>query len=219
MDPFTANQVASLLRKYGSYKLFTDLWPQWWFDPVEREARMELGGIACVLPRTAGDRIGTYFYIAAREGRLKLLKWLHREFLCAYKIPRMDRRLAFQCAARNGHLDILKWLHLVRPHSTKEAKSYECGAFNDAAKNGHLKVLKWIHQEFPHTMQDVKQNRCSVFCNALWNDQLHVLKWLHQEFPHSTEEIKRGAIWAFNGNMYDTALCGLSMQWVRRTFL
>lgn len=159
MDPFTANRVASLLGT-PSYLVFVDLWPEWWIDSVEKQARWQLP-LVWKWPRTMRDA-KEYEYVrfiyAAQSGHLELLKWLHREFPHNAKEAKWEDCAAFIGAAEDGHLQVLKWLHRTFLYTSAEAKSRNCRAFQLAIWYGHLEVLKWLHQEFPHTTEEVFSN-------------------------------------------------------------
>ncbi|EGZ11588.1 hypothetical protein PHYSODRAFT_336109 [Phytophthora sojae] len=100
--------------------------------------------------------------LAARNGHLEMVKWLHynRSEGCTTKA--MDE------AARGGHLEVVKWLH---EHRTEGCT---VGAMDSAAGGGHLEVVKWLHEN------------CTEGCSrdamtlAAESGHLRVLRWLHE---------------------------------------
>lgn len=87
--------VAKWLHESG-YKIHPSVWCDWSinFVPTDFFDWLREEGIACP------DGI---FIISAREGRLKLLKWLHS---CGFP----THVVAVSAAASQGHLDRVKWL-------------------------------------------------------------------------------------------------------------
>ncbi len=67
--------------------------------------------------------------IAAANGHLEVIKWLHENRMEGCTTCAMDR------AAENGHLDVVKWLHENRNEGcTTDAMDY-------AASNGYEKII------------------------------------------------------------------------------
>lgn len=162
MDPFTANTVASLL-DIADYREFIHLWPEWWIDPLEKQARWEWASAYnsrfWKWPRTRMEATGTHrtFVWAIEFGGLHLVQWIYREF---------------------------------RP-TIRHAKYGMCHAFRRAIGRGHLEVVQWLHREFPHTSEEVKWDNCYAFRYAFWNGHLETLKWLQDTFPHSEDEVRK----------------------------
>jgi len=77
--------------------------------------------------------------LAARNGHLDVIKWLHANR------TEGGTGWAMDLAALNGHLDVIKWLHAHRTEGCTKS------AINWAAINGHLDVIKWL-EEHPKTM-------------------------------------------------------------------
>ena len=70
--------------------------------------------------------------LAARNGHLEVVKWLHQNRTEGCTTDAMDH------AASNGHLDVVKWLHQNRKEGcTKDAMDW-------AAGNGHLEVVNFL---------------------------------------------------------------------------
>ena len=124
--------------------------------------------------------------LAARDGHLDAVKWLHENS------KEGCTKLAMDNAARNGHLEVVKWLHENRTEGcTTDAmdftKSLEVikwlhenrkegcttRAMDFAAANGNLEIVKWLHTN--------RKEGCSTNAMdfAAWNGHLEVVKWLH----------------------------------------
>jgi hypothetical protein len=104
--------------------------------------------------------------VAAQQGDLGMVKWLH----CC--VQRMSVKVNYVAALR-GRLKVLKWAH-SKSDQDRWAKSEICYA---AAKGGHLAVLQWARTVcLPPCPWDVKTCRC-----AAANGHLEVLRWARQE--------------------------------------
>ncbi|EFA81098.1 hypothetical protein PPL_05934 [Heterostelium album PN500] len=103
--------------------------------------------------------------MAAENGDLQTVKWLHynRTEGCTTK--------AMDGASKKGHLDLVMWLHYNRTEgcSTK--------AFDGAAKKGHIDLVRWLHEN--------RTESCTMFAssNAVINGQLEILKWFNKNLP------------------------------------
>jgi hypothetical protein len=113
--------------------------------------------------------------LAARNGRLECLKYLHEEA----KAP-WDWRTALY-AAENGHLHILEYL------VERKYEHIHAGACRCAVRNGHLDCLKFLHetakapwdlcavseayvQDEPECLQYLLDNDCPL---PHWHGELH----------------------------------------------
>lgn len=96
-----------------------------------------------------------YAAIAAGEGNLEVLRWLHE------KGCKLGKNVCKEAAA-NGHLDVLRWLR------DREA-DLDCAA-NAACANGHLEVLRWLEGE------GVRPSK-KAFLDAAKGGHLEVLRW------------------------------------------
>jgi hypothetical protein len=72
--------------------------------------------------------------LAARNGDLKVVKWLHKNRKEGCTTDAMDH------AARNGHLQVVQWLH--------ENRTEGCTwrAMDRAWDNDHRQVFHWLHE-------------------------------------------------------------------------
>ncbi|KAL6075282.1 Ankyrin repeat domain containing protein [Balamuthia mandrillaris] len=70
--------------------------------------------------------------IAASNGNLEMLKWLHEQG-CPWDASTFDR------AAVSGDLEVAKWMHA-------QGCPWEASTCNTAAKEGHLDFLKWARE-------------------------------------------------------------------------
>jgi len=135
-------------------------------------------------------------YIAAREGQMKVLKWLRKnnclldETVCAN-------------AALNGHLNVLIW-------ARKNYCFWGERVCANAALNGHLDVLIWAKGNY--CLWDEK-----VCANAALNGHLDVLIWARNNNCPWDETVCSNAalnghldvlIWARNNNCsWDERVC------------
>lgn len=99
---------------------------------------------------------------AAESGFLDVAKWLHNFRHEGCTVHAMDS------AAENGHLETIQWLH----HNRSEGCTTK--AMDSAAANGHLDILKWLHQH--------RDEGCStdVMDSAAANGHLDTVKWIHE---------------------------------------
>ncbi|KAE8879284.1 hypothetical protein PF010_g8581 [Phytophthora fragariae] len=100
--------------------------------------------------------------LAARNGHLKMVQWLHHNRSEGCTTDAMDG------AASGGHLEIVKWLHENR------REGCTTGAMDGAAGSGHLDVVKWLHEN--------RSEGCTTagMDGAGQNGHLRVLRWLHE---------------------------------------
>lgn len=151
MDPATADQIGSLLGSKSYFQLVNHLeLPEWWFDPLEKNARKQL------LPRSELFRTVeeakrwscSVFQHAAAEGHLNVLRWVHREFPHTVEEVKSRECMAFRLAAWNGHLEVLQWLHQEFPHSPEDAKLTSGYAYSMTDYFGQSHVLDWLNKTF-----------------------------------------------------------------------
>jgi len=102
--------------------------------------------------------------LAAENGNLKLIKWLHnnRTEGCT--------KYAMNVAAAKGYLKIIKWLHKNR------TEGCTTDAMDQAACYGHLKVVKWLHYN-----RNEGCTKCAMDY-AVENGHLKVIKWLYKNY-------------------------------------
>ena len=72
--------------------------------------------------------------LAARNGHLEVVTWLHQNRKEGCTTWAMD------FAAANGHLEVLKWLYQNRKEGCTE------DAMEFAKENGHFEIVKWLCQ-------------------------------------------------------------------------
>ncbi|GMF80442.1 unnamed protein product [Phytophthora fragariaefolia] len=75
--------------------------------------------------------------IAAGEGHLEVVKWLHNNRSEGCTFQAIDR------AASNGHLEVVQWLHSNRSEGCSSDALYR------AAEHGHFDVVKWLYEHCP----------------------------------------------------------------------
>lgn len=128
--------------------------------------------------------------IAARYGKVQILKWLHME---GCDLGTMGVWTCTQAAA-GGHLHVLKWLRLNKcPWSST--------TLNAAAEAGHFKVVKWLREQgcawdgdttaFAATrghyellmwlIEEGCSANASVCAKVAADGNLEVLKWLREQ--------------------------------------
>ena len=122
------------------------------------------------------------FFIAARDGNLKVLKWGQD---AGYKLKFVLGQNAIANAALNGHLEVVIYLRKLRIRWN--AKTCE-----NAATNGHLNVVKWA-----------RANGCLwdewTCSNAAANGHLNVLQWANlNQCPWDKGTCTRAAV---NGHL------------------
>jgi hypothetical protein len=152
---------------------------------------------ATATPRTAqfwlddGRRIRLLVLMAARWGRLDVLRWL-RDGIWTF-IPHRDGHDICVAAASNGHVHVLEWAltnqglamwnHAMSDAATRnghlhvllfaQARGYPMSGreLHLSAENGHLNVVIWLRE------QGIPWD--SLICAAAASGgQLHVLQWL-----------------------------------------
>ncbi|GAM24807.1 hypothetical protein SAMD00019534_079820 [Acytostelium subglobosum LB1] len=111
---------------------------------------------------SSGVEVDDCMDIAARYGRLDIVKWLHEN--------RSDTGCttsAMDWAAYCGHLEIVKFLHENRTEGGTE----KC--WLEAAENGHLEVIKFLHHN--------RTEPCTpeVMEHAAMQGRMAVVQWLH----------------------------------------
>ena len=94
--------------------------------------------------------------MAAKQGDLEMLQWLHRNG-CPWNEE------TCMCAAEKGHLEILQWARMNGCPWNERTCSL-------AARNGHLGVLQWAHINGCSW----NENTCA---SAARNGQMEVLQW------------------------------------------
>ncbi|KAI9327315.1 hypothetical protein DFJ73DRAFT_863981 [Zopfochytrium polystomum] len=72
--------------------------------------------------------------IAAGEGHLPLVEWLH------VNVPTDSTAAAMDCAAENGRLEVVEFLHGNRSEGCTER------ALNGAVENGHVSVTRFLFE-------------------------------------------------------------------------
>eukprot|EP00644_Phytophthora_capsici_P012069 jgi/Phyca11/106581/e_gw1.12.162.1 len=104
-------------------------------------------------------------FVAAKNGFVDIVKWLHEKFSHYSCAGTMDT------AAANGHLDIVKWLH--------DNCNQDCtvDAMDNAAGNGFFHVVQWLHEN--------RTEGCTTFAmnEAASIGKLEIVKWLHFNRP------------------------------------
>ncbi|RLN68953.1 hypothetical protein BBJ28_00021709, partial [Nothophytophthora sp. Chile5] len=100
-------------------------------------------------------------WLAAENGHLDLLQWLH-ENGCNH-----GRASVLDSAAAHGHLELAKWLHVFR------AEGCSTDAMDGAAANGFLDVVQWLHHN--------RREGCttSALNLAAREGHLEIVQWLH----------------------------------------
>lgn len=115
--------------------------------------------------------------LAAANGHMDILQWLHDQRTDVCTIAAMDK------AAGAGHLDIVQWLHTHR----QEGCSYS--AMDNAAAGGHMEVVDWLNLN--------RNEGCSSFAvaEAAANGHLDMLQYLSfiQQDRHSTRAVNSAA--------------------------
>jgi hypothetical protein len=99
------------------------------------------------------------FTIAAGNGHLKVLEWLHNNN-CPF-----DKNKCMNAATESGNFKVVKWLYKI-------GCTFNEVTFNHAAKGGNIKILEWL-----------KINNCvwsTETCKfAVYGRNLKALQWLH----------------------------------------
>ena len=125
-------------------------------------------------------------FVAAKHGRLHLIKWACTKNI---GISKDDERVC-KYAIGGGHIDTFLW--------AKEngfAWNRECmkQASYAAAKNGHLKALQWVHNN-GYDLTEIDTDSASFCHSAAEGGHVEVLKWLHSIGCNWNEETIRMAI-------------------------
>jgi hypothetical protein len=100
--------------------------------------------------------------LAAAEGYLDIVIWLHKKYRWRCTTSDMDR------AALRGRFDVVKYLHFYgKVGCTKEA-------MDKAARNGHLNVVKFLYK--------FRSEGCTEFAvnQAIKYGRLNVVKYLYE---------------------------------------
>lgn len=104
--------------------------------------------------------------LAASNGQLKVVKWLHGNRTVGCSSYAMDR------AAGNGHLEVVRWLH--------ENRSEGCTtkAMTDAALDGHFDIVLFLHAN--------RSEGCTpgaVLHRTTCIMNLEMVQWLSEHYP------------------------------------
>merc|ERR1712078_715740 len=172
------------------YRSVSPSWIRWMYDVlVGRRDPKEV------------DTIGILLHIAARNGHLSELKWLHNrryawtssttayaalgghlnvlQWLRSKGCP-WDEQTCTMAAAK-GHLDTLQWAH-------SQGCPWDEGTCSYAALGGHLKVLQWARsQGCPWNSWIWKYARLS--------GNSEILEWLKtQDYPKEDDDFARATV-------------------------
>ncbi|KAG3168879.1 hypothetical protein PI126_g3072 [Phytophthora idaei] len=129
--------------------------------------------------------------VAAREGRLDVLQWLHQSHH-----SRVHWGGDEWCeAVRGGHKDVVEWLHLhVKPHTDAAPQ-----LIRDAARAGDLQLVQWLHGNYNLQLSN-------ALVEAEKGRQWGVVKWILSNSDVETPSVDMIAI-AADGNIH-------FLQWV-----
>merc|ERR1712134_195751 len=185
------------------YRSVSPSWIRWMYDVlVGRRDPKEV------------DTIGILLHIAARNGHLSELKWLH------------NRRYAWTSsttayAALGGHLNVLQWLRGQGCPWDEQTCSY-------AALGGHLKVLQWARSKgCPWDEQTCTMAAAKGHLEILqwarsqgcpWNSWIwkyarlsgnsEILEWLKtQDYPKEDDDFARATV-----RMMTTAIINVMLR-------
>ena len=107
--------------------------------------------------------------VAAGNGHLELVKWLHEHE------KEGCTKHAIDSAAGNGHLEVVKFLHENRTEGCSQIASLV------AAMNGNLEMLKYLHENGLSLPLD------SLLPTAAGMERLEIIKYIHENGPeHDT---------------------------------
>ncbi|KAG2765234.1 hypothetical protein Pcac1_g23259 [Phytophthora cactorum] len=129
--------------------------------------------------------------VAAGEGRLDVLQWLHQSHH-----SRVHWGGDEWCeAVRGGHKDVVEWLHLhVKPHTDAAPQ-----LIRDAARAGDLQLVQWLHRNYNLQLSN-------ALVEAEKGRQWGVVKWILSNSDVETPSVDMNAI-AADGNIH-------FLQWV-----
>lgn len=150
MDPETGNQVAILLG-LKSYLSFIKLWPEWWFDPLEKRVRLDWRRITGLRwPRSEREVKGTDCWLFRRmaERPVLVLQWLHREYPHTAEEAKSMQCQALGRAAWCGRLDVVKWLHREFPHTQEEVEVLNFTNLKGPLHRSTADAMKWLNNTF-----------------------------------------------------------------------
>lgn len=81
--------------------------------------------------------------LAAENGRLDIVKWLHEHRIEGCTTKAMDN------AAGNGHLEVVKWLHGYR------TEGCSAWAFSYAIRGDHRNTIEFLYDNYKHLVTKV----------------------------------------------------------------
>jgi len=116
--------------------------------------------------------------VAARYGRLDMVKWLfaNRPEESTYE-SLVD---ALDCAAEKGYLDIVKWLYetmQTNPKTKRRIDGFIVVALDHASEHGAVEVVEWLFKRSPN----VHKTFFKEFANNNWTPR--VIKWVFENNP------------------------------------
>ena len=154
--------------------------------------------------------------LAARNGHIKVLRWLHDTFRLTADDARAYDNYALRYAARYGSLEVLKWLKEMFGLTGEDARDFDNDALGMSAENGHLEVLKWLKETFGLSAVDARADDNYALRKASENGHLEVLKWLKETFGLTAVDARADDNYALR---YAAKYGSLEvLKWLKETF-
>ena len=128
-------------------------------------------------PYTCTEEGENVALIAARNGHLTILQYLHTEKSFDFASSNPAGESCVLLAAHHGHIDILQWLSsagiILSEHRTNTGRS----AIHTAAAAGELKTVKWLARN-GLSIEDKTYLGYTIECMAAKEGHIHILEWL-----------------------------------------
>lgn len=127
------------------------------------------------------------FMVAAKFGRIEILKWLHNECLYGsnYAFEGIYLDDIMEAAAKHGQLQVIKLLYL--PHNSS---SRDVIFIFSAATGGHQEIIDWILEKWSYTPDQLSilvdvhcEDLKIIFSDLVQESNMPIIKWFLNYCP------------------------------------